>query len=343
MLRLIHEPRLSGYFTHALKNLPGFLMSKWVFGTIVIFACSTFASIPQPPTKTDTVPELKTLTSFKEPKLKIARPDEGSLIFDLPITYNTKVQQWIHYFQKNGKRYFKKWIERSHKYIPPIQRILKERGLPNDLAYVAMIESGFSAHAVSTAEAVGPWQFIRATAERYGLKVSWWLDERKDFHKSTVAAANYIQDLYRMFRSWYLVAAGYNMGENKVKRLIDKHQTTNYWILAKKGALSDETTNYVPKLIAAMLISKAPGLYGFRELESEKPVPYEHIFVPGGTDLVGLSNHIGVNYEYMKDLNPELLHGFVPKFVQSHKIKIPKGSMKMVSTYLETRLSGKPL
>jgi len=287
--------------------------------------------------------ELKTIDTLSVPKLVLARPDEGSVVFDLPITYNTRVQHWIHYFQKNGKPYFKKWIERSYKYIPAIQRVLKERGLPNDLAYVAMIESGFSSQAVSSAAAVGPWQFIKGTAERFGLQINWWIDERKDFHKSTVAAANYISSLYKMFSSWYLVAAAYNMGENRVKRIVAKHQTTNFWILSKQGALSQETKNYVPKLIAAMLISKAPALYGFRELKAQEPVPYDHIFVPGGTDLAGLATHLGVNYEYIKEMNPELLHGFVPKFIQSHKIKIPKGSTKMVSHYLETRLSGKTL
>lgn len=284
-----------------------------------------------------------TIENTAVPKFKFSRPNEGSVIFDLPITYNTRVQHWIHYFQKNGKPYFKKWIERSYKYIPAIQHVLKQRGLPNDLAYVAMIESGFSSHAVSTADAVGPWQFIKATAERFGLQISWWIDERKDFHKSTVAAANYISSLYKMFNSWYLVAAAYNMGENRVKRMIQKHQTTNFWILSKQGALSQETQNYVPKLIAAMLISKAPALYGFREINAQDPVPYDYIFVPGGTDLSGLASHLGVNHEYLKEMNPELLHGFIPKFIQSHKIKIPKGSTKMVSNYLELRLSGKTL
>lgn len=295
---------------------------------------SAWGSLPSPK-------NLKSLSGFNNPNLTIARPEEASLIFDLPITYNSRVQQWIHHYQGNGKRWFKKWIERSSRYIPAIQRILSERGLPKDLAYVVMIESGFSAHAVSTAAAVGPWQFIKGTAERYGLKVNWWLDERRDFQKSTVAAANYIQDLYRLFGSWYLVAASYNMGENRVKKIIQKYQTKNFWILARQNAFSEETTNYVPKLIAAMLISKAPGLYGFHELDHESPTLYENIFVPGGTDLIAIANHLGINQQYLRDLNPELLHGFIPKSVANHKIKIPKGSTKMVSLYLEKRTLAK--
>lgn len=304
---------------------------------IVCLICISTVAWTMEPT-TEQVPKLKILNNLEKTKFDVATPQEASVVFDLPITYNSRVQQWIRHYQGTGKRWFKKWIERSNKYVPSIQRILDARGLPKDLAYVVMIESGFSAQAVSHADAVGPWQFIQGTAERYGLTINWWLDERRDLHKSTIAAANYISDLFRMFNSWYLVAAAYNMGENRVKRMIEKHQTRNFWILAKKGALAEETTNYVPKLIAAMLISKAPGLYGFRELEHHLPTQYENIFVPGGTDLVGIASYLGVNFQYLKDLNPELTHGFIPKTVSSHKIKIPKGSTKMVSNYLEQRL-----
>ncbi len=317
-------------------------MSKLIPFFVLYFCSVVSASAPEVTPKLRIItPNLKTLNNLEKSKFEVAPPQEASIIFDLPITYNSKVQQWIHHYQGAGKKWFRKWLERSEKYVPSIQRVLDTRGLPKDLAYVVMIESGFSHHAVSSADAVGPWQFIQATAERYGLTINWWMDERRDMYKSTIAAANYISDLFRMFGSWYLVAAGYNMGENKVKKLIDRHQTRNFWILSKKGAFSQETTNYVPKLIAAMLIAKAPGLYGFRELNPQPPTPFETIFVPGGTDLAGIANHLGINYNYLKELNPELLHGFIPKVAQSHKIKIPKGATKMVSIYLEQKLLAK--
>ncbi|OQW50377.1 MAG: hypothetical protein A4S09_00870 [Proteobacteria bacterium SG_bin7] len=320
-------------------------MSKFILSLVTFISISAAeAAAPETTPKLRIVlpsAELKTLNGLEKTNFEISPPHEASIIFDLPITYNSRVQSWIHHYQGAGKKWFRKWLERSEKYIPSIQRVLDMRGLPKDLAYVVMIESGFSSHAVSTADAVGPWQFIQATAERYGLTINWWLDERRDMYKSTIAAANYISDLFRMFGSWYLVAAGYNMGENKVKKLIEKHQTRNFWILSKKGAFSQETTNYVPKLIAAMLISKAPGLYGFRELKPHPPTPFETIYVPGGTDLVGIASHLGINYQYLKGLNPELLHGFIPKVARNHKIKIPKGSTKMVSNYLEQKILAK--
>src|SRR5262249_43899319 len=156
-------------------------------------------------------------------------PVDTSPYFDIPITYNTKVKWWINYFQTTGRRWFRTWLERSNAYLPQMQKTLAQKGLPQDLAYVAMIESGFSPHAISTAEAVGYWQFITPTANRYGLKTTWWLDERRDFNKSTGAAARYLGDLFRQFGSWYLTASAYNMGEGRMQRLVNRYNTKNYW------------------------------------------------------------------------------------------------------------------
>jgi membrane-bound lytic murein transglycosylase D len=255
----------------------------------------------------------------------------------IPVTYNYKVSKWIRYYQGDGRKWFRKWLERSHRYIPQIQKVLEERGLPRDLAYIPMIESGFSAHAKSTAKAVGYWQFIEPTAKRYGLKTNWWLDERRDFKKSTVAAANYLSDLYKMFDSWYLVAAGYNSGENRVMRATVKYSTRDFWRLAELKALPDETINYVPKLIAAMIIAKSPHLYGFRDIQGFEPYDFEYFFVPGGTDLQGLARHLGVNAEALTQLNPELVHGFVPATVINHRIRVPRGSIRRVADFVRAQ------
>lgn len=258
--------------------------------------------------------------------------------FDLPVTYNSKVKSWLLFFQNNGKRDFRLWLERSHRYLPKIIPVLEAQGLPKDLAYLAMIESGFSPRAVSSAQAVGYWQFIKPTANRYGLKVDWWLDERRDIVKSTIAAANYLNDLYKMFGSWYLAAAAYNMGEGRVKGLIQRHQTRNYWVLSKKRDFPKETEQYIPKLIAAMLIAKAPKLYGFRDLKPQQPMSYEFFVAPGGTDLQNLALYLGTEANTITRLNPEITKGFIPQYIGSYKIRIPPGLSAKARRFAKSNL-----
>ena len=279
----------------------------------------------------------KTISSFSNfvtRPLTIIEKTEPSLIFDLPVEYNNQVKKWIHYFQTRGRDHFKLWLERYPRVSKPIQDILVREKLPKDLIYMSMIESGFSFLAVSSAAAVGPWQFIRETGQRYGLRVNWWLDERRDLYKSTQAASDYIKYLYQLFGSWYLVAAAYNTGENRIKRLIKKHKTRNFWTLAKKRVLYSETINYVPKLIAAMLMAKAPGLYGFRNLKHQKQDRFEYFVAPGGLYLSNLVKHLNVSPSFLRRLNPELILFKIPRSVRQHRIRIPAGSSYRVSQYL---------
>lgn len=294
---------------------------------VFCFFTSSLASANPTPTATQLPRESSSFT-----------PVDSRPYFDIPITYNAKVKTWISYFQGDGRKWFQKWLERSHRYLPPMQKQLKALGLPQDIAYVAMIESGFSPHAVSSADAVGYWQFIGATANRYGLKTSWWLDERRDFAKSTVAAAKYLGDIYKIFDSWYLTAAAYNMGENKMRRLVNRYNTKNFWVLAKKPEFPRETRDYIPKLIATMLIAKAPRLYGFYNVKPLEPYKYEYFHVPGGFDLASLCDNTGLDKEDMLKLNPELVKGFVPSFVKTHKIRVPTGSVSLVSKYVRSQL-----
>ena len=214
---------------------------------------------------------------------------------------------------------------------------LANHGLPQDLAYIAMIESGFSAKAISTASAVGYWQFIKPTAKSYGLKMNWWIDERQDFVKSTNAAANYLSDLYRLYGDWYLTAAAYNMGETRLNRLIKKHKTKDFWKLSKKRDFPKETKNYIPKLLASILISKAPGFYGFGKVIGDDPYNYEYYFVPGGTDLHNMAYSLNVDRKLFTKINPELKRGYIPKSIRIHKIRIPKGYTPKVARYFKSR------
>ncbi len=284
-------------------------------------------------------PATASVPSENLPTVQAIKPP---VLFDIPMAYNSDVRKWIRYFQGRGRDHFKKWLERSHRVLPQMQQILVSEGLPRDLAYMSMIESGFFPHAKSHASAVGPWQFMKPTGQQYGLRVSWWIDERRDFEKSTRAAARYLKFLYSVFKAWHLVAAGYNAGENYVLRKLTRHRTDNFWILSARGGLYDETREYVPKLLAATLISKAPSLYGFRNLQLEPQIDYDTFMAPGGSDLKRLADFLGVTHQHLLDLNPDLLVAYIPESVRQHRIRIPKGSLAMVASYFRKTIASNP-
>ncbi len=201
--------------------------------------------------------------------------------FDYPVTINAGVEKWVDYFTGRGRKHFEKYLERSELFIPYIRPILKQHGLPEDLVYLAMIESGFNNHARSFAKAVGPWQFISATGKRYGLAVNWWIDERRDTRKSTISAAEYLKDLYGMFHSWELAAAAYNAGEAKIAKAIRRYGTADFWSIARQKYLRPETRNYVPKIIAAALIAKNRTQFGFKP--ESAPAGLGEAVAPDGT------------------------------------------------------------
>jgi LysM repeat protein len=205
--------------------------------------------------------------------------------FDIPITVNSRVEYWVDYFQGPGRKYFEKYLERSSYFVPYIVPLLKQNGLPEDLVYLAMIESGFNNHARSRARAVGPWQFMSATGKRYGLMVNWWVDERRDTRKSTLAAVEYLRDLYGMFQSWELAAAAYNAGEAKVARAVRRFGTRDFWVIARHRFLRPETRDYIPKIIAAAIIAKNRTQFGF---PAEMAKPGEGEAIAGDGELVKL-------------------------------------------------------
>jgi membrane-bound lytic murein transglycosylase D len=243
--------------------------------------------------------------------------------YDIPIVVNGRVEHCIGLFQTTIREKFATWLSRSGKYIPFMRSLLKEQGLPEDLVYIALIESGFDPHAYSRSKAVGPWQFIDRTGKRYGLKVNWWVDERRDPEKSTIAAAKYLKDLYEMFACWYLAAAGYNAGEYKIIRAMKRFRTEDFWTLTKHRYLKRETKNYVPLMIAAAIVAKDPEKYGFTGIEYEKPLRYEKVKVPGLTDLSLIAKACEISLEEIKDLNPELRRGVTPPNESEYEIKIP--------------------
>ncbi len=245
--------------------------------------------------------------------------------FDIPIVINAKVDQFIQIFQTTFRDKFVTWLARSEKYIPFMKNLLKEHGLPEDLVYIALIESGFDPYAYSRSKASGPWQFIFWTGKRYGLRVNWWVDERRDPEKSTIAAAKYLKDLHGRFASWHLAAAGYNAGEQKIITAMRRYRTEDFWKLTKYRYLKPETKNYVPQMIAAALIAKDPEKYGFTDVEYQEPLRYEKVKIPELTDLSLIAKACETSLEEIKGLNPELRRGVTPPKETEYEIKIPFG------------------
>jgi membrane-bound lytic murein transglycosylase D len=241
-----------------------------------------------------------------------------------PVVVNGPVEALIDYFVAKDRERFGMWISRSGRYLPMIQRIFRERGLPEELAYTAMIESGFSPRAVSRVGAKGMWQFMEATGRRYGLVIDRWIDERLDPIKSTIAAAEYLGDLYGMFGHWFLAQAGYNAGEARVGRAIQRARTSDFWALTQTRHLPDETKMFVPQILAAAVITRAPTRYGF-DVTLESPLAFDEVTVRRPLDFETIAALGGVTAEEIRDLNPALLARITPPF-GSYTLRLPPGT-----------------
>lgn len=290
------------------------------------------------PESTDSAPvaalfSLEELRSAGDAEDYLELPDVDLPISDIPLALNSKVEYFLYYFQTNGKPSFSRWLSHSSRYIPMMKEILKREGMPEDLVYVAMIESGFQMHARSWASAVGPWQFMSGTGRRYSLRIDQWVDERKDPVKATTAAALYLKELYGMFKGdWYLAAAGYNAGENKILRAISMYNTSDFWELSRGSYLKRETKEYVPKLLAAAIIAKDPARYGFTDIAYLTPIEYDTVTIPSRTNLDLVAKLTGTTYESIKELNPDLRHWCTPPNYPDYLLKIPKGSRQLFVT-----------
>jgi membrane-bound lytic murein transglycosylase D len=241
-----------------------------------------------------------------------------------PIVMNATVEALIDYFTARERERFRLWLARSGRYLGMIQKIFRERGLPEELAYTAMIESGFSPRAISRVGAKGLWQFMEATARRYGLVVNRWVDERFDPVKSTVAAAKYLGDLYGMFGHWFLAQAAYNAGEARVERAIVRAKTSDFWALTQTRHLPNETKRFVPQILAAAVITRAPARYGL-EVTMDAPLVYDEVTVKRVVDFESIAALAEVPVEAVRDLNPALRGGITPPF-GSYLLRLPPGA-----------------
>ena len=246
----------------------------------------------------------------------------GSKELAIPLVVNQKVEKAIKYFRSKGRRVFTRWLQRAGRYRNLVSRILQEEGVPPELLYLAMIESGFNPGARSYARAVGMWQFIYSTGRAYGLHRSWWYDERQDPEKATRAAAKHLKDLYKRFNNWYLAIAGYNFSPRKIEYRIRRYKVDEFWKLPR---LPRQTRNYVPTFIAAALIAQNPQKYGFF-VEPEPPVEYDTVTVHECVDLNVVANCVGSDFKTIKKLNPALLRFCTPPDKDSWVLNIPKGT-----------------
>ena len=254
--------------------------------------------------------------------------------YDFPVTLNRQVQYYLDFFTGKHRDNFSVWLSRSGRYLPMIQEELRAAGLPEDLAYLAMIESGFNERAYSRAKAVGVWQFIKSTGKNYGLEINTYVDERRDPIKSTQAAVAYLQNLYGEFGSWHLAVAAYNAGEGKIRRAIQKYNSTDFWEIAQGRYLKLETKRYVPKLIAAILIAKEPEKYGFFNIEYEPELAYETVEVPRWTAVKAVALACDLEPEELKRLNNHLRKEFTPPDKASYQFKVPVGKKDRVEKNL---------
>ena len=255
-------------------------------------------------------------------------------LFSLHLTQRRRITHWEKLFQTRYAKRFRIWLERSQKYVPLMKHIFETNNLPLELVYLAMIESGFSAKALSSAGALGYWQFMYKTGTRFGLRKSSWFDERMDFEKSTFAASQYLKFLYRKFGDWYLALAAYNMGENRLSGFIKKYKTRDFWQLAQKYDFPKETAHYVPQFIATIKIVKNPRHYGFKRIRVRTPHHFEVFHLKGGINLRALAFHIDESFRHIQALNPSLLCKTLPLNIDSWPLRIPKGTSFKVTRYL---------
>ncbi len=239
------------------------------------------------------------------------------------------VDRNISLFAERIKERFSLYLLRSGKYLELMKEILKSENMPEDIAFLPLIESGFNPNAYSVSRAVGPWQFIASTGKRYGLKIDWWRDERKDPVKSTHAAANYLKDLYEMFGSWNLAMAAYNAGEGKILKALNRSKSDDYWDLLSTRHIKNETKEYVPRFIAAKLIATDPENYGFVDQEYYSPFRYEEVAVEKPVDLEVAAECAGTTVEVIRELNPELRRWSTPPNVSPYTLRIPYGKKEL--------------
>ncbi len=315
------DPRLSELFRNVVDSVYTYELQAFRAG-------DGFQETPAVPAPIDEVAEM---TFPVDPRLKDrAELAAKNTSHDLPLTVNDEVLSFLNFFQTpRGKAIVETGLRRSGRYRDMISRVLREEGVPQDLIYLAQAESAFQPLALSRAGARGIWQFVPWRGNEYGLKRSWWVDERQDPEKATRAAAQHLRDLYGLFGDWYLAMAAYNCGPGNVQKGVERTGYADFWELYRRNVLPRETKNYVPIILALTLIAKDAAHYGV-QTDLDQPVPSDVVKPGRAIDLRLVAETIDVDAETLRSLNPSLLRMATPDdpFFELH---LPKGTAQRFS------------
>ena len=308
--------RITAFEVRALAAGDGFTEKKYDAASIdELLSTSTASAPPVPP------PALK----------DVVASDLQSNQHDVPIPVNQRVLSYIQMFQGRLHDFIEEGMKRGSKYLPMIQSVFRAEGLPLDLAYVPLVESAFKPNALSRVNAKGVWQFMAGTAAENGLRRDWYIDERSDPEKATVAAARYLKTLVTMFNGdWHLALASYNGGPGRLQRAMSKARQDDFWALAEKPKiLPRETREYVPMILAAIVIARNPAQYGF-DFEPEAPHNYDKVTLPRAVDLRRVAEWTDRGIAEIQALNPELRRWTTPVKDTNYELKVPAGTGDLV-------------
>ena len=316
------DPRMREHFDRLIDRISAHEVSALAKG-------DGFAEKKYEPASID---ELLKIATFPKPDVdsetkEAVTADLAKTAHDIPIPLNERVLASVELLQGRLRDYVQESLTRGARYLPMIQDVFRAEGLPLDLAFIPIIESGFKTNALSKSKAKGPWQFMVPTAQDHGLKTNWFIDERSDFEKSTIAAAQYLKMLSTMFDGdWHLVLAAYNGGQGRVQRAMKNAGKTDFWELTESSRyLPKETREYVPLILAAMVVGRNPAQYGF-EMATAEPIVYDKVPVERAVDLRRVAEWSGSSVDEIQSLNPELRRWTTPHKYPDYELKVPAGT-----------------
>jgi membrane-bound lytic murein transglycosylase D len=320
------EPRIREHYDRLVERISAYEVTALAQG-------DGFAEKASEPASID---ELLAISTFEPPPAasketeQTVAEDLREVVHDIEIPLNARVLSYVQLFTGRLKGYLEEGLGRGARFLPMIQDVFRAEGLPLDLAYVPLIESAFKPNALSRAKAKGIWQFMRGTALENGLKHDWYIDERSDPEKATRAAAKYLKTLYGMFNDWHLALASYNGGPGRVQRAIKRSGRDDFWKLsANKRYLPRETRDYVPLILAAVIIARNPEQYGMNIVPLDPPA-YETVTLPSAVDLRRVAEWAGTPVQTIQDLNPELRRWTTPLRATDYVLKVPAGTAEVI-------------